>query len=435
MMFEKINRNYLVSQGKDKNSDVGRPFPDRPFLATSHLICEECGSENIDDNGSGYYVCQCCGLTVEDMQIYKFNTPFEEEKVQNLPFTLKNSTLVGNKSERRKFSNSLDLERLAKMQNIARNYENSVNIAANAEFKRLLEALHLPMSLLRDCMEVHKQIRKKLVKGTRARSPEKLAPAVLFMVLKVKAIVIDNKFFTSVLSVDRDIFREVLVDAAIHYKPYLARDRRPLILNRVQELKDYFGLSSEFLIVACECLKKLWEFIKNTKDDVVAGVVSTLAVLALDIDSVSVSNICDKLEIRMSTINYQMKRKIFETMEKPGFTSLMKSSVLVKDLVMQTVFGRFDDSSESKEISGQEGEDEIIVINPKDWVGHRFNVSLEGIKSIKGFEGIAKLFIFSGESINFSSSFEDLLEKGWLHPTDFKRDDPCLVDGKGPPDD
>lgn len=78
-------------------------------------------------------------------------------------------------------------------------------------------------------------------------------------------------------------------------------------------------------------MDKLWERIKNTTDNVIAGLVSSISVLcSLDFkNKVKVSSICDFLDIRMSTIQAQVKKNIFERFKVEGFVSLVKSSGLL----------------------------------------------------------------------------------------------------------
>lgn len=436
MMFENQGHNFRAPEERFRIEASVRPDVDAPKLNEHSLACKECGSDEVSDNGYGYYVCRCCGLTIEDMQVFKFNTPFNEEETQNSLNPLKRSTQIGTAIERKRNPRSRELERLAKVQSITKQYEVQVLMDASAEFTRLISALKLPKKILQDCRKVFAQVRKNLTKGTKSRAPDKLAPAVLFMVLKVKAIVIDFNAFFDELKIDKEVFKEVLVKAAIHYKAYLARDKRPMILKKIQEVEEYFALGNEFVKVSCECLKNFWPYIKNTKDTVVAGVVSTLAMLFLDINKVSVSNVCEKLGIRMSTINYQVKNKIFDTMNKPGFTSLIKSQMLVKDLVMEMVLGSVKELEGSQRADETPDESEIIVINPKTGSEHHFNVGLEDFREVIPFSELnksVKFVIFNGHSITYSQSLEYLIKKNRTKLEVGDNLGPPYKSGKGPP--
>ena len=64
----------------------------------------------------------------------------------------------------------------------------------------------------------------------------------------------------------------------------------------------------EFFYQAKKILYKLWESINNTKDDVIAGLVCSISALCSYRESVSVNAICMRLDIKMSTIQTQVKR-------------------------------------------------------------------------------------------------------------------------------
>lgn len=408
MVKKMIDENFRIL-GLTKNT-IESSLKEHTSDNELNLFCEGCGSESLVENNNGYYVCTWCGLIVEGMQIYMYNSPFNEEIIATSANPLKRTTSIGTKIERRRNPRSIDLERIAKMQSISRNYENLVYQTADAELKRIITALRLPKSLKSHCLEVFRMVWKKLKKSSKARSPENLVPVILFMVLKVRAIAIDYKEFIEILKNDKENFKEVLIDAALLYPPYLSRDRKPLILKKLAEIREHFGFDSEFSMLSYEIMEKFWRYINLTKDDVIVGVISSLAIIGLDVEDISVSNICDKIGIRMSTINYQVKNKIFEKMRISGFSSLIKSSILIKNLVLDTVLLTQEEQKEeegaenlvqvqepqilSEETSIQESqvidheglfqqeENEIIILDESALKAHYFNVNYEAFRDL-----------------------------------------------------
>ena len=88
-----------------------------------------------------------------------------------------------------------------------------------------------------------------------------------------------------------------------------------------------------FYYQAKNILYKLWESINNTKDDVIAGVVASVSVLCSFKGKISVNAICKKLGIRMSTIQSQVKKNIFDRFKISGFISLIQSSDVLKQIM------------------------------------------------------------------------------------------------------
>lgn len=353
---------------------------------TIDFFCDGCRSDEIIESDGGY-VCRNCGLTL-DLPIFQYNSPYNQDSIQVYSNELKKTTKLGTNLERRANSRSVELERMSKMQRISNEYSNLVLQIADSEFNRIITALHLPNSLKIDCISVFKNVWKNLRKGTKGRSSEKLAPVILFMVLKVKAINFDFLKFQSILNVNKNDFKEILMEAARYYPAYAKRDRKQLILKKINEICEYFNFNKDFIQIANNILLKFWPFIKNTKDNVVVGVVSTLTMIARDINSISISHICDKIGIKMSTINYQVKNHIFGKKRISGFRSLVNSSDLIKEVVAGVVFDALIIKSEiAQNISvGKEIEEsdksEIVIIDLKNENEYHFNVSLDDFRDI-----------------------------------------------------
>jgi len=353
---------------------------------TIGFFCDGCRSEDIIESG-GVYVCRNCGLTL-DLPIFRYNSPYNQDSIQVYSNELKKTTKLGTNLERRANSRSYELERMSKMQRISNGYRNFVLQIADSEFNRIITALHLPISLKSDCIFVFKNVWKNLKKGTKGRAPEKLVPVILFMVSKVKAINFEIPHFINILNVSKSDFKEILMEASRYYPAYARRDRKQLILKKINEICLSFNFNNDFIKIANIILLKFWPFIKNTKDDVIAGVVTTLTITAKNINSVSISSICDKIGIKMSTINYQVKNHIFGKKRISGFKSLVNSSKLIKEVIEGVVFDALiiksdivQDISVGKEIE-ESDESEIVIIDLKNEKEHHFNVSLEDFRDI-----------------------------------------------------
>lgn len=113
------------------------------------------------------------------------------------------------------------------------------------------------------------------------------------------------------------------------------RDRNQLIMGRINEVKNYFRLSSEFHENAKVLLTKLWNYLNTTTDDVIAGTISTLSLLSVKDDTIRINKVCEKIGISQSSIIYQIKNKLFKTLRISGFKNLTNS----KDLIQKEILG------------------------------------------------------------------------------------------------
>jgi hypothetical protein len=119
----------------------------------------------------------------------------------------------------------------------------------------------------------------------------------------------------------------------------------------------------DFYYRSQKIMYRLWNGIKNTTDDVVAGLVSSISLLcSYPSDSpVSVSAICSKLNIRMSTIQAQVKRKIFERFKVKGFISLIRSSDLLRKIMER--LGLIEGEKSNEEIIDTDKRFDLVMGN------------------------------------------------------------------------
>ena len=89
-----------------------------------------------------------------------------------------------------------------------------------------------------------------------------------------------------------------------------------------------------FYHAAKRVMYRFWEIIKNTKDDVIAGVACSIVALCRTKCEVKVSSICSHLGIRMSTIQRQVEQNVFNHLHMKGFSSLVRSSGLLKKVMV-----------------------------------------------------------------------------------------------------
>lgn len=123
------------------------------------------------------------------------------------------------------------------------------------------------------------------------------------------------------------------------FPEYKTRDREQIILNRIHDILVHFRLSLAFFENARKILLKLWGLLQGTTDSVVAGTVSVLSLISLNLLSPRVRNICERIGITHSTILFQIKNKLLTSLGISGFTTLTKSKELVVDEVLKKVVG------------------------------------------------------------------------------------------------
>lgn len=214
-------------------------------------------------------------------------------------------------------------------------YEKTVIDSFELILNKLIIILDLEKypNLYEECFQIFLQIWKQMRKGTKSRSPKKLAPVIIYMVFKAKGFDIRIADFIEKINSNKKEFTEILKQAAIFYPTYFKRDRKTVIIKKINKIKEIFRFDKGFTNKSQEIFKKFWPYIKNTKDDVIVGVIFILTMIALGINSIPFVHVCNKIGIKMSTVNYQVKNKIFKSLHLLGFISLRKSTDVIKDLI------------------------------------------------------------------------------------------------------
>ncbi|MHA1437367.1 MAG: hypothetical protein ACTSPD_07290 [Promethearchaeota archaeon] len=317
-----LNSTYNNEILKKRSTNI-----EKKFQNSSELACDICYSTNIIETREGY-VCRSCGIVLE-IEKLEYHKPYNEDIIQ---YAVLGATQIGSKGERLRCKNSIKFEKLNKLQSIKDNIK-TVFDKARLEISRIFTCLDLPVSLKDLAFKKFKKIYSILNPGTKYRSPEKLVPIVIYFTLKLQNISINEKALLEVSKISKKDFNAFKLQIYNFVPHYAERNRKDYILQRILEISEHFKLGMHFFYQSKKILYKLWESIKNTKDDVIAGLISSITVLCSFKEKVNINAICKRLGIRMSTIHSQVRKKIFERFKISGFISLVKSSDLLEKLM------------------------------------------------------------------------------------------------------
>jgi len=350
--------------------------------------CDVCGSCDIVETREGY-TCRDCGIVLE-VQKLEYHRPYDAEIVQ---YAVLGKTQMGYKSERRVTKNSVRLEGLNRLDS-HRTSEENVVISAKIAIKSILTNLDFPLSDSISILEVFKKIRAQLGRGTKFRSAEMLVPCVIYFYYKRNNTPISEKKLLEVSKISKKDFNEFKIPMACLWPQYKERDRKEYIIKRILEITEHFDLGMPFYYQSYKILSRFYESVKNTKDDVIVGLVTSITLLCSQAEGVSVSALCERLGIKMSTIHRQVERKVIERFRVPGFRSLVKSADLLKKVmtklgVLDPAFIDVDGESVDYEDSLVDGADIVqVVLGNATQVFNNLNESNEFylfLKTINGY--------------------------------------------------
>ena len=334
-----MNRTSIKNDGIYLNLTLTSQF-------STELTCDACNSADIIETLEGY-TCRTCGLVLE-IQKMVYNRPYNNDIVQ---YAVLGTTQIGTVGERLQNAYSAKLEKLNKLQLIKNNKELTIQ-KARIEISRIFNYLHLPSSFKGIVLDNFRQIYKKLKPGTKFRSFEKLVPISIYFCLKYHNISIKESKLLEISKISKKDFNQFKLQILNFYPQYKERNRKEYILQRVIEISENFELGMDFYFQSKKILFKLWENIKNTTDNVIAGVVASISILCSFKEKVTINSLCNMLGIKMSTIHFQIKKRIFERFNNSEFVSLVKSSEILKKIIKKLdlfeIEDKIDVDSENK---------------------------------------------------------------------------------------
>ena len=349
--------------------------------------CDVCGSCDIVETHEGY-TCRGCGIVLE-VQKLEYHRPYDADIVQ---YAILGKTQMGYRSERRATKNSVRLEGLNKLDS-HRTSEENVVISAKIAIKSILTNLDFPLSDSVSILETFKEIRAQLGKGTKYRSAEMLVPCVIYFYYKHNNTPISEKELLEVSKISKKDFNEFKIPMVKLWPQYKERDRKEYVIQRILEITEHFDLGMPFYYQSYKILSKFYESIKNTKDDVIVGLVTSITLLCSQPEGVSVSALCKRLGIEMSTVHKQVERRIINRFRVPGFRSLVKSAGLLKKVmtklgVLEPAFVEVNEELVDYEGSLVDGADIVqVVLGNATQVFNNLNESNDFYLFVKALNG------------------------------------------------
>ena len=296
-------------------------------LFASRLQCPECKSEDITAL-SGEYTCRGCGLVL-DAKVAIYHSPYDREYEQYHRYTRYSHTQIGNSRERSSSRQGVKFRKLQKI-NQSITYQETSECRTKVEINRLFTLLQLPHRLRKSVYLRYRQVREQLEVSTKFRSVAKLLPPVIYLVHKSAGCPINTTVLIEYSDTDPSDFRGGLL--LVHrLLPQLSRrNRGTYIARKISQVCSELGLDMGFCKLSIHFLKSFWSDLWNTSDHVVAGVVMGIAALTAYQGQTSVHRICQQLNIAMSSVQSQVKRKLVRKLKFSGFTSLVNSAALLK---------------------------------------------------------------------------------------------------------
>jgi len=273
---------------------------------SSNYLCKYCGSEDITETEYGY-VCRKCAT---DQGRKRYISIMSYNGIQNQnAITLR--TTMGTERERERSTNRGKIAYLNKLNSMISHPEKTMQTAFN-QTKTLLEKLGRPDRDISKILKKYKEIRPHFKKSRKFRSPEKLIPCVVYFYYKINNIIIDQGILlenSDLSNAELNAFRRGMEN---FWSKYQNRDRKKFVLNRIEGVIYEKKLGTNLYFQSEKILNKFWDLIKDSKDDVIAGLVIGIAKIRSKRKDIAIGPICEFLGISQGTLQKSIQRKLFD---------------------------------------------------------------------------------------------------------------------------
>ncbi|GAG81096.1 unnamed protein product, partial [marine sediment metagenome] len=204
---------------------------------------------------------------------------------------------------------------------------------------------------------------------------------------------IREKDLLEVTSISKKDFNAFKFSILRIWPEYKERNRKEYINRRILEVTEHFDLGMAFFYQSKKILNRFYDIIKATKDDVIIGLVTSITLLCSQHENVSISALCNRLDVKMSTIHRQVEKKVMQRFKVPGFKSLVKSADLLKKVMHK--LGVLDpsliDVSEESETTSESEIDDMVLVVPgnAEQVFNSLNESKDYYLFVRGLNGFS----------------------------------------------
>ncbi len=189
----------------------------------------------------------------------------------------------------------------------------------------------------KDCEELLDRVHSGLKKYTKFKSVLLLAPIVVYTVFRARGMTIKSLDFCRASKICLSDFKEGLLIVSPVYFDYVKRDREKFVSQLIDNIIAKFYLDSTFRDTARITFKTFFPLFKNTKDNIVAGLIFALSFVALDYELPTLYYIFEALGTDLPRAHYHIRRKIFMPNQLGDFKGFVRSRGQLKRFLLARI--------------------------------------------------------------------------------------------------
>lgn len=188
--------------------------------------------------------------------------------------------------------------------------------------------------LFEEFISVFNTIHSKIRRYTKYRSINLAFPPILYMFLKVKAIVNNRTVFAQSFEMDYIQLVKNMKYLIPLYPDFKNRDKSRMIFAIIEDVVSYFDLHHHFTDNATMLYNHIYPLLQFTSEELSAGVILVLTLIASGITSVNMAQICERICVSSGSVSNKINKYIIPKLDIPNFQSPINSADLLREKLL-----------------------------------------------------------------------------------------------------
>ena len=181
-----------------------------------------------------------------------------------------------------------------------------------------------------DFTQFYCRIKDLINPNTHFTTLKKLGPALLYLFLKTRGILLILPDFLDLYQVKYHEFTTSLKKVLKLYPEFNKRDKKVIIKKFMRTILGSFKVKQRIHSRSLTLFDHFYPLIQHTKEEIVAAVICTLTTISFDLKDISMRLICRRAGIPQSSLRNSIMGKIYPYLNIPSNFALKSSFEIIK---------------------------------------------------------------------------------------------------------
>ena len=184
--------------------------------------------------------------------------------------------------------------------------------------------------LFEEFISVFNTVHSKIRRYTKYRNIDLAFPPILYMFLKVNAVVVNRHIFSQNLDLTYSQLVKDMKNLIPLYLDFKNRDNSRLVFAIIEDVVSYFDLHHHFTDNATLLYNHFYPLLQFTSEELSAGVILVLTLIVSGITSINMAQICERICVSSGSVSNKINKYIIPKLDIPNFQSPINSAYLLR---------------------------------------------------------------------------------------------------------